>query len=255
MPGSPACPLFVSPYLAAMLASWSVILPAAGIGQRFGGDVPKQYFPLSGRPIIVHTVDRALALPSVSVVVIAVAPLWRERTAELLAHAGLPLSRVAIVDGGTDRQASIAAGLDHPAVIASSVVLVHDAVRPAATADLFIRVATAAARDGAAVPVVPVVDTIKVVDMHGRVLSTPERDTLRAAQTPQGFRPTLLREAYAWAAANAFRGTDDASVVEAFGHTVVCVDGSPSNIKITTYDDLRRMSSILAQVDRHDVEQ
>lgn len=136
--------------------------------------------------------------------------------------------------GGATRSASVRSGL---AAVPDDVaiVCVHDAARPLATVDLYRRVigAVAAGAD-AAVPGVPVADTIKVVDPDGRVVATPDRATLRAVQTPQAFRADALRRAHD----DAGEATDDAALIEALGGSVVVVEGEPHNRKITTPDDL-----------------
>jgi 2-C-methyl-D-erythritol 4-phosphate cytidylyltransferase len=147
------------------------------------------------------------------------------------------------VPGGAERGDSVAAGLRAlgPDV---DVVLVHDAARALAPAELFDRVA-AAVRDGApaVVPGVPVVDTIKQVDASGRVVGTPERAALRAIQTPQGFRRTVLERAHALSS----DATDDAALVERLGEPVLVVEGDRRALKVTTADDLEAAARILAE--------
>jgi 2-C-methyl-D-erythritol 4-phosphate cytidylyltransferase len=138
------------------------------------------------------------------------------------------------VAGGATRSESVRAGLAAVPPDAD-IVCVHDAARPLASADLYRRVVAAVVQgaDGA-VPGLPVIDTIKVVDATGAVTATPERSSLRAVQTPQAFRASVLRAAHASGA----EGTDDAAVVEAAGGRVVVVDGEPTNRKITDPSDL-----------------
>jgi 2-C-methyl-D-erythritol 4-phosphate cytidylyltransferase len=150
---------------------------------------------------------------------------------------------VRVVAGGAERGDSVAAGLAAlgPDV---DVVLVHDAARALAPSELFDRVA-AAVRAGApaAVPGVPVVDTVKQVDEQGHVTATPPRATLRAIQTPQGFRRDVLERAHAvWSEA-----TDDAALVERLGLPVLVVDGDRRALKVTTADDLETAARILAE--------
>ena len=127
------------------------------------------------------------------------------------------------------------------------VVLVHDAARCLAPAGVFGRVVEAV-RDGAlaVVPGVPVVDTIKQVDSAGRVVATPERSQLRAVQTPQGFRRDVLERAHAESSPESIAATDDATLVERLGETVVVVDGDPRALKVTTPADLEGAARILA---------
>ena len=159
-------------------------------------------------------------------------------------------SHLSVVAGGAERTDSVRAGL---AALdpACDIVLVHDAARCLTPATVFERVA-AAVTDGAsgAVPGLPVVDTVKTVDGRGVITGTPERSTLRAIQTPQGFRAAVLRAAYGSVAGAGSLATDDASLVERSGHEVVVVDGDPLAFKVTTPDDLERAERALSQEHR-----
>ena len=161
---------------------------------------------------------------------------------EILEPCGLTVDR--LIPGGADRQASVYAGLAAgPAE--TDVVLVHDGARPLVTPEIVRAAVQVAATEGAAVVAIPVTDTIKMADADGRVVETPPRGRLWAAQTPQAFRAGWLREAHARALADGFRGTDDSSLVERIGHPVRLVPGSPENLKITTTADLVRAEQIL----------
>jgi 2-C-methyl-D-erythritol 4-phosphate cytidylyltransferase len=130
---------------------------------------------------------------------------------------------------------------------ADAIILVHDAARPLITDDVIDTVIDAAERSGAAVPAIVPSDTIKTVTGDGTVEATLPRESLRLAQTPQGFRGATLREAYARAERDGFTGTDDATLVERAGGKVTIVDGSTRNIKITTPLDLMLAEAILAR--------
>src|SRR5690606_25153314 len=150
---------------------------------------------------------------------------------------------VTVAAGGDSRQQSVRAGLDalrQPV----DLVAVHDGVRPLLDPALLERVLSAAWRHGAATVAVPLKDTVKLVD-GGWVESTPPRARLRAVQTPQAFRRELLVEAHRRAAAEGAEATDDASLVERAGHRVAVIDGSYSNIKITTPEDLLGAGALL----------
>jgi 2-C-methyl-D-erythritol 4-phosphate cytidylyltransferase len=164
--------------------------------------------------------------------------------ARLAAEAsGAPLR---CVEGGARRQDSVAAGV--AAEPDAAWYLVHDAARPLASRQLALAVLAAAEEHGAALPGVPVVDTIKEVDAAGRVLATPARERLRAAQTPQGFRGELLRRALAAdEAPGAPAATDCASLVERLGEPVWLVDGEVANVKVTTAVDLARVRETVAR--------
>lgn len=209
---------------------WCVVV-AAGSGRRFGG--PKQLSDLRGATVLERSVATAAATCDGVVVVVAADDLTRS-------SAPAPVGADEVVAGGDSRSASVSCGLAAvPA--AAKVVLVHDAARPLASADLFRRV-IAAVRGGAdaAVPVVAVVDTIR--DVRG---GTVDRDVLRAVQTPQGFRAAALREVHATPA----DATDDASLVEAAGGGVVLVEGERTNLKITEAVDLAVAEALVDRAD------
>jgi len=200
---------------------WSVVV-AAGSGERFGGD--KQAADLAGQPVVVRAV-RAATSVSDGVVVVATADR-RSAVVDLLA--GLD-GVEAVVDGGDTRSASVRCGL--AAVPADAeVVLVHDGARPLATPDLFRRVVEAVCLGAeAVVPGIPLADSLRSVE--GRVI---DRDGVIAVQTPQGFSAEALRRAHA----DGGEASDDATLVEATGVTVVVVEGEPANLKVTRPMDL-----------------
>jgi 2-C-methyl-D-erythritol 4-phosphate cytidylyltransferase len=220
---------------------FALIVPAAGSGSRTGGDIPKQYVEIDGRPVLAWTLDAFLAIDECVEIVVPIDERWREIATACVADA-----RVRFVAGGAERQHSIAAALGALESDAE-LVLVHDAARPCVGRALIERVVEAAALHGAALPVLPIAETVKQVGADGRVIATIARDTLRLAQTPQGFRRALLERAYAAARSASFIGTDDASLVEALGEPVVTVEGDATNIKITVADDFARAASHLAR--------
>lgn len=222
-----------------------IIIPAAGFGQRFGHEVPKQYHALDQAPIIVHTLRTVLGIDSVTSVVVAVSPTDTMFDAICREH-HVTDARLHTTVGGAERQHSIMNALDHVSLSDVDVILVHDAVRPLASDGLFTRVALMAFEKGACVPVITVDDTIKRVEAD-RVVGTVPRHDLRRAQTPQGFTPNVLRRAYNEAMRSNVLGTDDASLAEASGITVYTVDGEPWNTKITTPFDLAVAASLMAR--------
>lgn len=212
------------------------LVPAAGRGVRLAADVPKAFVRLRGRTLLSHAVDGLLGSGCVDRVVVAVgaddAPLAE---AAIVETAGAAVAgRVHLVTGGAERSDSVRAALG--AVTDAEVVLVHDAARCLVPASV-IRAVVEAVRGGhrAVVPVLPVTDTVKQVDGEGVVLVTVDRAALRIVQTPQGFDPGLLRQAYAMAEGAA---TDDAGLVERLGEAVTTVPGHPHAFKITTPVDL-----------------
>ncbi|MFE9693499.1 2-C-methyl-D-erythritol 4-phosphate cytidylyltransferase [Micromonospora sp. NPDC005806] len=217
----------------------AVLVPAAGAGVRLGPGAPKALRPLAGEPLLVHAVRRIAAAPSVHTVVVAAPAADVEAVRVMLA----PVAPVTVVVGGAERQASVAAAL--AAVPAGpEIVLVHDAARALTPPELVESVAEAV-RSGhdAVIPVLPVVDTIKEVDAGERVLGTVDRSALRAVQTPQGFRRSVLTVAHA-AAGDPL--TDDAGLVEKQGVPVFCVPGSEFALKITRPFDLALAEHLLA---------
>lgn len=228
------------------------ILVAAGESRRMGRD--KLSLALAGRPLLRWSLDALLAAPEVERIVVVTAPA---RLATL-AEAAWPSPRVvAVVAGGDRRQASVAAGLralaelDAASATAADqgrerVVLVHDGARPLATAGLVSRVAAAAAAHGAAIPVLPVTETVKRIDADGTVAGTVDRSTLATAQTPQAARRALLESAFArFPADGPATFTDEAALLEACRITVHAIPGEPTNLKVTVPDDVARAEATL----------
>jgi 2-C-methyl-D-erythritol 4-phosphate cytidylyltransferase len=214
--------------MAANRSTVAAILVAAGSGQRLGAEVPKAFCLVRGRTLLEYAHERFTAHPLVRDVIV-VAPVERVGPAEALTGS-------TVVAGGATRQASVAAGL---AALASDVeaVLVHDVARAFAPVAVIERVIAALdAGADAVIPVRPITDTIKQVDADGRVVQTVDRSTLVAVQTPQGFRRSVLAAAHR--AAPQAEVTDDAGLVEAYGGTVVVVDGADESFKITHPWDL-----------------
>ena len=204
-----------------------MIVVAGGSGQRFGG--PKQFALVGGRRVLDRSVEAARSVASGVVLVVPAAAVD---------DAGCRSVADVVVEGGATRAESVRRGL--AAVPAEAqVVGVHDAVRPLASPALFRAVVEAvlAGADGA-VPALPVNDTVKRV-RDGVVVATLDRSELVAVQTPQAFRAAVLRSAHEGSP----EGTDDASLVEADGATVVVVAGEPRNMKLTSVDDAALLES------------
>jgi len=209
----------------------AVLVPAAGLGLRLGPGGPKALRLLGGEPLLVHAVRRLAQAPSVGCIVVAAPPGDVEFVVSLLA----PVAPVTVVPGGDSRQASVAAAL---AAVPDGfdIVLVHDAARALTPPDLVEAVASAVrGGHGAVIPVLPVVDTIKRVSDSGLVVDTVDRSSLRAVQTPQGFRRDVLAKAHASAVD---QHTDDAGMAERLGEPVFTVPGSEAALKITRPFDL-----------------
>lgn len=212
-----------------------VLIVAGGKGLRMGGDIPKQFLPIGGKPILMRTIEAFRSvLDDVKIVLVLPADqhdYWQElcrkhdfRSPELIAN------------GGATRFHSVSNGLSLLPDDKDAVVGVHDGVRPFVSAETILRCFSAAAEGKAVVPVVPVVETLRQILPDGKSLTRP-RDEYRLVQTPQTFPLALLKEAYRQPFSEAF--TDDASVVEALGKEITMVEGNRENIKITTPSDLK----------------
>ena len=213
----------------------TAILLAAGLGRRMGAEIPKQFLPLGGRPLLRHALEgfERSAMVTGIVLVLRGEDMEYCRRSVLDSHT---LRKVrALVPGGAERHQSVHAGLQATDP-EDEIVLVHDAVRPFVSEDLLARVVDAAVEYGAAVPGMPVRETTKVV-RSGRIVETLDRSILQSAQTPQAFRRDLLLQAYGLVDPETV-ATDDATLVERLGHEVRVVEGESQNVKITTPQDL-----------------
>jgi len=228
-----------------------VIIPAAGLGTRMAPasdarnkkpTASKQFSEIGGTPILIHTLRKFAA--STEVAEIYVALRANEMTGfqtRLKADKELSGKKIELVEGGEHRQQSVAHAIDAVRAAGDDIVLVHDAVRPFVTEEIIHDVIEAAQKYGAAIAGMPAVDTIKQVERtsEGAVITaTVPRERVVMAQTPQGFRYRVLKQAFDEATADGFLGTDEASLVERSGHEVAVVMGSPRNIKITTPADM-----------------
>jgi 2-C-methyl-D-erythritol 4-phosphate cytidylyltransferase len=222
-----------------------VVLPAAGIGTRMAPghatrNAPKQFLSLRGLPILVHCLSAFAAVPRVRAIYVAVRKTEVDRMKSLVANYQFD-TRVQVVHGGDSRQESVGNALKSIPAAEDDIILVHDAVRPLIDAATIERTIDAVEKHGAAIVGLPAVDTIKQVmrTADGAIVTaTIPREHVVQAQTPQGFRWSLLRRAFAEAEADGFVGTDEASVVERSGAQVAVVMGSPANLKITQPGDL-----------------
>jgi 2-C-methyl-D-erythritol 4-phosphate cytidylyltransferase/2-C-methyl-D-erythritol 2,4-cyclodiphosphate synthase len=216
--------------------SVAALIVAAGRGTRAGEGIPKQYRLLKGKPVLAHTLGSFLAHPRIERVVAVIHRDDRdlyEATLKAL-PADLLSKLLPCAYGGETRQGSVQHGLEALAASAPDIVLVHDGARPFASAGLIDRAMEAAERWSAAVPGISVTDTIKVIGERSEVISTPDRASLRAVQTPQSFRFPLLLDAHRQAAAsNLHSFTDDGALAEWAGQPVHVFEGEPGNIKLT----------------------
>ena len=202
-----------------------VIIPAAGSGTRFGGDIPKQFRPLAGRPILLNTIERFFMTEEVAQIVVAVAE-------PLLANVK-QTDRVRFVAGGATRQESVTNAF-RSGDGEYELVAVHDAVRPFFRIQTFRALLAAAREHGAALPAMPLTDTIHEV-RNGVIATTLDRSALVAAQTPQCFLRGVLADVLDRGGPDA---TDEAALAVRLGYKVRVLQGDPHNIKITHPDDL-----------------
>ena len=222
-------------------AGVDVVVVAGGESTRMAG-TDKLGAQVGGRPLLAWTLSAVAAVPIVERIVLATA---LDRAASLAADGWLPSKVIAVVPGGRRRQESVAAGVAALGSVRDRVILVHDGARPLASASLFARVAAAAALHGAAIPVVPVTETLKRTE-DGVVVETVDRSTLAASQTPQGFRGPLLAAAYARMLPDGpATWTDEAALLEACSMAVHVVPGEAMNLKVTYPDDLARVAAHL----------
>lgn len=240
-------PTAESPLYTALPMKVVVIIPAAGLGTRMAAQSgarnrqpAKQFAEIAGKPILLHTLEKFAAVPEVADIYVAVRESETGRLKEFLSAQKLR-PRLHVVTGGDHRQHSVANALREIRASDNDVVLVHDAVRPFVDTEIIRNVIASAASQGAAIAGLPAVDTIKQVERtaNGAIItSTVPRERVVMAQTPQGFRYSVIKRAFDEAFQDGFIGTDEASLAERSGHQVAVVMGSPRNIKITTPSDL-----------------
>jgi 2-C-methyl-D-erythritol 4-phosphate cytidylyltransferase len=224
------------------MPQFGVILAAAGQSSRFqDANYKKPFVPLAGRPVWLHAAEKFIDRDDVKQVVVVVAPEDRETFVEKFG-ASLAFMGITLAEGGASRDDSDRNGL---AKLSADIdmVAIHDAARPCLAQAWIDRVFAAGVTTGAAILATPVVSTLKQVGPDHLVTGTVDRTGLWEAQTPQVFARNLLERAFASPAASA--ATDEASLVEAVGHPVTVVPGSPLNLKITTREDLRLAEQVL----------
>ncbi|MCP5084645.1 MAG: bifunctional 2-C-methyl-D-erythritol 4-phosphate cytidylyltransferase/2-C-methyl-D-erythritol 2,4-cyclodiphosphate synthase [Alphaproteobacteria bacterium] len=217
----------------------AAIIVAGGSGLRAGGELPKQYQLVGDRPVIAHTLIAFCAHPEIELV----QPVIGSGHEELFAQACGNIACLAPATGGATRQASVMAGLEALRTHGPDCVLIHDAARPFVSTAIISDTIAALQSAGGAIPVLPVVDTIKRAE-DGRVLETVDRSQLRAAQTPQAFRFTEIFRAHTEAEGESVHEfTDDASIGEWAGLNIAMVDGAAENRKLTTQSDIAEANS------------
>ena len=220
-----------------------VIIVAGGKGLRMGSDIPKQFLPIGGRPVLMRTIDRFREYSEELQIILVLPKAQQEYWRQLCEEYDFPLPSIGeagkghylLADGGETRFHSVQNGLALIPDDAEGVVGVHDGVRPFPSIDVIRNCYETAREKKAVIPVIPVVETVRHLEGEGSV--TVPRGDYRLVQTPQTFDIQLLKAANRQPYNDGF--TDDASVVEAFGYHITLVEGNRENIKITTPYDLK----------------
>jgi 2-C-methyl-D-erythritol 4-phosphate cytidylyltransferase/2-C-methyl-D-erythritol 2,4-cyclodiphosphate synthase len=223
------------------MARVAAIVVAAGQGVRAGDDLPKQFRRVGGDTLL----ERALSAFTGASAVSLVQPVIRPEDLALVRTLTDGMDILAPVSGGATRQASVRAGLEALEPREPDIVLVHDAARPFASSALIARAIAAAEKTGAAIPGLPVTDTVKRIDRTGMIETTLDRNSIRLVQTPQAFAFPALLKAHRHAATQGRDDfTDDAALAEWAGMKVSVFEGEPGNVKLTTPDDFARAEAI-----------
>ncbi len=221
----------------------AAVVVAAGRGTRTGMPYPKQYRTLKGAPLVRDSLRLFALHPEVDLV----QPVIHPDDAARFTAAAAGLGVATPVSGGATRQSSVRAGLEALAASAPAIVLVHDAARPFVSDALVSRAIASAQAHGAAIPGLPVTDTVKLVDAQGLVTATLDRAHLRTVQTPQAFAfPALLDAHRRAAAAGRDDFSDDGALAEWAGLKVAVFEGEKGNVKMTTAEDFKRAEAELA---------
>lgn len=210
-----------------------IIIVAGGKGLRMGGDLPKQFMPLHGKPVLMHTIERFRSYSDELKIILVLPHEQQDYWRQICQKHNFTVEHT-VVDGGQTRFHSSQNGVAAVPDDATGVIGIHDGVRPFVSEETIARCFEAARQFGAALPVLPVTDTLRRVTDDGGY--NVQRNDYRTVQTPQTFDAQLLKQAFKQSYSDNF--TDDASVVEALGHKVTMVDGNRENIKLTTPFDL-----------------
>lgn len=216
----------------------SVLIVAGGKGLRMGGDIPKQFLPIGGKPVLMRTIEAFYQYDSSLDIILVLPREQQEYWKELCEKYSFNIS-YKVADGGETRFHSVKNGLDF---VEEGLVGVHDGVRPFVSREVITRCFDVAERAHAVIPIIGMIETVRCLNGDGKSV-TVNRDDYKLVQTPQVFSVSLLKNAYNQPYSSLF--TDDASVVEAMGETVCLVEGNRENIKLTTPFDLKIAEALL----------
>ena len=228
--------------------TYTVMMPAAGSGERMGAGYNKLFLMLGEKPIFIRTLTVFEEDPACAGIILAIKQVEQQEIQSMLDQYGIT-KVVAIVDGGTERQYSVQACIqahDH-----KGIVLVHDAARPFIRRNVIQELVETASKHGAAIAAVQAKDTMKLAP-SGIVEKTVDRDMLWIIQTPQAFRYDVLKEASDNAEMDGFLGTDESMLVERLGHPVRIVTSTYDNVKMTTQEDLAFGEILLERQDQEE---
>ena len=225
------------------MAKVSIIIASAGKGERFGSDEKKTFAKIDGRPVFIRTLEMFINRDDVCQTLLVVSP---DEVGQMKDKYGpnLGFMGVKLVEGGDTRCQSVANGLKEVRDDAD-LVAIHDAVRPCVTEDMINAVFAEAVKGGAAILASPLHGTIKRVSGSNVIDETVPRESLYEAQTPQVFKRDLVVDAFAKLPEDCSQITDDAQVIEMYGHPVSVVNSDPSNLKITTRGDINLAAAII----------
>ena len=221
----------------------AALIVAAGSGKRMGGDAPKQFLEINGKPILQHTLERFQASAAVDQIYVVTSLEYVDHYSSIIKSDWQIDKLCKVVAGGEERYLSVWAGLQ---VLDANVdvVLIHDGVRPLISDQVIEKSVESARTYGAVVVGAPARDTVKIVD-GAFVKETIDRNTVLLAQTPQAFRKEVIVDAYEHAFLNNTFSTDDSALAERFGHKVAILLGDSTNIKITVPEDLMFAEALL----------
>jgi 2-C-methyl-D-erythritol 4-phosphate cytidylyltransferase len=215
-----------------------LIIPASGLGSRFGLKTPKQFYKLNGKEILLHTLNRFNSSKRIKSIFISTRREFVNKISLLIKKHKLGKVENVVV-GGMHRQDSVYNALKELNCKPDDVVIVHDAVRPFVSANLIDRMMNESVNYDCVIPGIPITNTIKKTNNKGIVVNTIPRENLWSIQTPQFFKYNKLMKAFDFAKANKLVGTDEAALMEYAGYKVKVVEGEKTNIKITTRKDVK----------------
>ena len=214
-----------------------VIIPASGIGKRFGGNTPKQFFKINGKEILAHSISKFNEIKEIDEIIIASDKKNVEKIKKIIERNNFRKVSM-IVAGGKQRQDSVYNALRSLSCEKNDTVMVHDAVRPYVSAKLIKELIQQAKIFKNVIPGIKINDTLKLSGKKEIIENTISRENMWTVQTPQAFNYSQLMDAFQKSIKNKFLGTDESSLMEHAGYKVKIIPGEKSNVKITVKDDI-----------------